>query len=606
VRTSDADTSVKVLPGLEVAVAEGTTNGDTKWMLTTNQTITLGTTALTFAQTNGAGGSLADHNHTGGGDGGALTGAVIDSYMEFVEVAAPSSPAASRKRIYFKSDGKLYKKDSGGAETEIGSGISGTITSGQVARGTGTNTVGGSSNLYFDGANNRLSINQGTSPAAPLHIKADPAGNSFRAIDITDNGGSVTSFWRLTGSEVRIGGGANVELALYANDANRIYGDASGRIGVNKTSSLSAQFHVVSGDAARTGLVVESAAASTVHSAEIKQVASNDAAITSVFVFGQNHATAAQQNFGMRLRFNLKSSTSNDQLASDFSVFWEDPTQASRTSAVAISTTENAATADRLVLRGLNAYFGNGRVSATPESYVLNGTGGFGTDVAGASFGLAAGRPTGAANPGTISFAFARPGTSGGSLQSLSEQFEMSYGSDQLALTAKLKTSTTNAQDAVSVRGKWSDNTHATRTAYASVATVSKASALVDRLIVGAKKTLTDNTTTSIFEIAVPTLKGASGMIEATIFVATASEVQVRSTVVRYSAVNKAGTYTTEIVEVSSALSASTGTLDDTWTILNGTDKVTIQLNANSSLTPTEMYVTFTLKNNSEQAITLL
>lgn len=47
-RTTDANTSTKVTPGLTVMVEEGTANGDSLWHLTTNGPITLDATALTF------------------------------------------------------------------------------------------------------------------------------------------------------------------------------------------------------------------------------------------------------------------------------------------------------------------------------------------------------------------------------------------------------------------------------------------------------------------------------------------------------------------------------------------------------------------------------
>lgn len=49
-RATDADTSAEVPPGLAVVVTEGTANGDTVWILTTNGPITLNTTALTFGE----------------------------------------------------------------------------------------------------------------------------------------------------------------------------------------------------------------------------------------------------------------------------------------------------------------------------------------------------------------------------------------------------------------------------------------------------------------------------------------------------------------------------------------------------------------------------
>ncbi|WP_256672215.1 phage tail protein [Pseudomonas sp. ANT_J12] len=48
IRTTDANTSAKVTPGLTVMVEEGTANGDSLWHLTTNGPITLDATALTF------------------------------------------------------------------------------------------------------------------------------------------------------------------------------------------------------------------------------------------------------------------------------------------------------------------------------------------------------------------------------------------------------------------------------------------------------------------------------------------------------------------------------------------------------------------------------
>lgn len=47
-RSTDADTSAKVTPGLLVAIEEGTANGDTLWQLVTDGAIVLGTTALAF------------------------------------------------------------------------------------------------------------------------------------------------------------------------------------------------------------------------------------------------------------------------------------------------------------------------------------------------------------------------------------------------------------------------------------------------------------------------------------------------------------------------------------------------------------------------------
>lgn len=54
-RATDADSNTEVTGGMFVFVEEGTANADTGWVMTNNGAITLGTTALTFAQFSGAG-----------------------------------------------------------------------------------------------------------------------------------------------------------------------------------------------------------------------------------------------------------------------------------------------------------------------------------------------------------------------------------------------------------------------------------------------------------------------------------------------------------------------------------------------------------------------
>ena len=71
-RAEDANTSAEVTAGMFTFVSEGTANADSGWVLTTNDTITLGTTALAFAQFSGAGQITA-------GAGLTKTGNTIDA-----------------------------------------------------------------------------------------------------------------------------------------------------------------------------------------------------------------------------------------------------------------------------------------------------------------------------------------------------------------------------------------------------------------------------------------------------------------------------------------------------------------------------------------------
>lgn len=124
------------------------------------------------------------------------------------------------------------------------------------------------------------------------------------------------------------------------------------------------------------------------------------------------------------------------------------------------------------------AYFGNGKTDATPSAGTLAGTGGSGSNIAGAAVNIFAGKGTGTGNPGTVSIQFARPGTTGSTLNTLSDSLLFSYTTDSIYQTYKIKTTTTAETDAAAIGVAWLDNTHATRTSVFSIQTVGNASGL--------------------------------------------------------------------------------------------------------------------------------
>jgi hypothetical protein len=71
-RSTDADTDAEVTAGMFTFIEEGTVNGDSGWVLTTDNPIVVGTTNLTFAQFSGAGQIEA-------GDGLTKTGNTINA-----------------------------------------------------------------------------------------------------------------------------------------------------------------------------------------------------------------------------------------------------------------------------------------------------------------------------------------------------------------------------------------------------------------------------------------------------------------------------------------------------------------------------------------------
>lgn len=104
-RAVDADTDSEVTPGMVVPVEEGVTQDNTLWMLTTNGPITLGTTALSFANY----GAMSGEILTGGAglvktgtvmDVGAGTGIVVNANDVAIDTAL-----VVRKKIFTFGDG---------------------------------------------------------------------------------------------------------------------------------------------------------------------------------------------------------------------------------------------------------------------------------------------------------------------------------------------------------------------------------------------------------------------------------------------------------------------------------------------------------------------
>lgn len=90
-RATDADSDTEVTPGMFTFIEEGTDNGDSGWVLSTNSSITLGTTSLTFAQFSGAGSVTAGDGLTK--DGNTLN--VVTASSSRIAVNADSIDLAS-------------------------------------------------------------------------------------------------------------------------------------------------------------------------------------------------------------------------------------------------------------------------------------------------------------------------------------------------------------------------------------------------------------------------------------------------------------------------------------------------------------------------------
>lgn len=429
----------------------------------------------------------------------------------------------------------------------------------------------------------------------PAPASGDAAAGKFLKADGTwaapAGGGSGT-----------VNSGSQYQFAYYASAGTAVSGtsslvtDASGLIGINKTSSIGAQLHVVSGSASRPAAIFASA---PTPSSDVLQVSADNGTTTHFRVtstgapsgptgtnserFGAGSAAASSTRaisignsnnagsgtdiisigygtaLGGAAGTNITIGNSNSHSITDFIAIGHGINN-SATKGIVIGNgliyqyaggnnviNANFGSGTFAVFKAANMFGGNGVAHETAGTFAINGTGGYGTDKVGGDLYLVGGRSTGSAISGNVTIKTAIAGTTGSTMNST-----------------------------------------------------------VDRYIVNAnRKSLTD-ASTNIFEVALPTLKGTMGTIRFEIYASDGTDVQVRSGVVHYSAVNKGGSYTTNITVMDERVVASAGTLTATWGITGGTNKVTIDVTPSGSLTETTYYILYTIENNSEQAITIL
>jgi hypothetical protein len=154
--------------------------------------------------------------------------------------------------------------------------------------------------------------------------------------------------------------------------------------------------------------------------------------------------------------------------------------------------------------------------ASSPVTQTIQSHGGSGSNIAGATLNLLAGKGTGTGVPGNIGMQFARPGSSGSSLNTQSDQISFSYSTDALNVITQLKSSTTANRDATRIKSSWVDNTDASRTAQWAVGLVSNAGSLADNFVIRGTSTVPEfyfgNGVTSAAPLyAILTATGGSG-----------------------------------------------------------------------------------------------
>lgn len=124
--------------------------------------------------------------------------------------------------------------------------------------------------------------------------------------------------------------------------------------------------------------------------------------------------------------------------------------------------------------------------------------------------------------------------------------------------------------------------------------------------IISGSKTLSNNTTTGILEIAVPSNTGMGFSGSFTVKVFDGTNLQNFTKYLMVDVINKAGTVTNSPAVLTGAALVSSGTLTVIYSFTNGTNKITVNVNAASSLTPTSMIVNYNLTINGTEIVTKL
>lgn len=110
---------------------------------------------------------------------------------------------------------------------------------------------------------------------------------------------------------------------------------------------------------------------------------------------------------------------------------------------------------------------------------------------------------------------------------------------------------------------------------------------------------LTDASANTIFSLTLISGARKGGTIKWECSCTDGTEHQLRTGITTFAAVNKGGVYTTDVDEIGGSIALSAGTLTGTWSILTGTNEISLQFTPTSSLTPTSLTLSYSLEGNS-------
>lgn len=213
-RTADANSNAEVTAGMFTFVEEGTTNADSGWVLTTNNSITLGTTALAFAQFSGAGSISAGDGLSKTGNtlnvGGTSDRITVNS--DTVDIAATYAGQSSITTLgtittgvwngtdVAVADGGTGASTASDARTNLGATSAGFTTGTPVLARVAAQTVGNSTDLSFSITHNfgtRDVLVQVYDMATYDTVIADTVRTSTNAVTVSFSTAPATNAYRV-------------------------------------------------------------------------------------------------------------------------------------------------------------------------------------------------------------------------------------------------------------------------------------------------------------------------------------------------------------------------------------------------------------------------
>lgn len=426
-RTTDADTSVEVTGGLFTFVEEGTTFSDTGWVLTTNNPITLNTTGLTFTQFSGAGSLVA-------GNGITITGVTISTQLAarlvFNGTAIDLASGIVAAGTYTSVTVDTYGRTTAGADITAGTGL---VT--KTAAGTFTGRT-------VTGTASRTTVTNGDGVAGnpTIDINTSYVGQS----SITTLGTITTGVW--TGTSIAAANGGTGINGVAAANGTLLIGNGSGytlaalTAGTNiSVTNGAGTITIATGTTVLTGTLVSGRVPFANGTQSLTDSSTMTFSTTSGFnvnrasgssqslMLGTNSGNAAMTGannitIGQSAGVAIAAGTGNVVMGSGAGAITSGSnnlvlgTSAGQTldSGVAnillgaLTDVTSAAVSNTFVAGSNNGgpindvYFGKGMAHAAATAYTINGTGGTGTDNAGASVILAGGRGTGTGVGGSL------------------------------------------------------------------------------------------------------------------------------------------------------------------------------------------------------------